>query len=219
MSINIIFSNVFVKWTFSYSDSYYIGFKIAEETIHIAQTLVQVTACRGTGDTLTGPQWVEANRLTLLRWTKWPPFHRSYFQIVPKSPVDNRPILGQIVALRLIGDKPLSELMPTQFTDAYMQHAGRWVNKCPCVGIMSKLLLHTRIVDSYMLFRTSIYSWHCSSDDFQNYPKMNLVLVLLDDFCVMNFLLSRSHVYSGYVLISNQKVMATHICIGRLGRT
>ena len=170
MSINIIFSNVFVKWTFSYSDSYYIGFKIAEETIHIAQTLVHVTACRGTGDTLTGPQWVEANRLTLLRGTKWPPFHRSYFQIVPKSPVDNRPTLGQIVALCLIGDKPLSELMPNRFTDAYMQHAGRWVNRCPRVGIMNKLLLHTRIVDSYMLFRTSIYSWHCSSDDFQNYP-------------------------------------------------
>ena len=40
---------------------------------------------------------------------------------VPKSPIDNSPALFQIMARRRIDDKPLSEPMPTQFTDAYMQ--------------------------------------------------------------------------------------------------
>ena len=38
------------------------------------------------------------------------------------SPVDNNPAMVQIMAWRRPGDKPLSEPMFTQFTDAYMRH-------------------------------------------------------------------------------------------------
>ena len=41
---------------------------------------------------------------------------------VPKGPIDNIPALVQIMAWCRIGDKPLSEPMLMQFTDAYMRH-------------------------------------------------------------------------------------------------
>ena len=43
-------------------------------------------------------------------------------KFVPKRPINNIPELFQIMAWRRIGDKPLSETMLTQFTDAYMRH-------------------------------------------------------------------------------------------------
>ena len=43
-------------------------------------------------------------------------------KFVPRSPIDNKPALVQIMAWRRPGDKPLSEPMLTQFTDAYMRH-------------------------------------------------------------------------------------------------
>ena len=43
-------------------------------------------------------------------------------KFVPRSPIDNKPALVQVMAWRRIGDKPLPELMMTQFTDAYMRH-------------------------------------------------------------------------------------------------
>ena len=66
-------------------------------------------------------------------------FRRRYFQMhfgerkvfilikislkfVPKCPIDIKPALVQIMAWRGISDKPLSEPMQTQFTDAYMWH-------------------------------------------------------------------------------------------------
>ena len=42
-------------------------------------------------------------------------------KFVPRSPVDNKPALVQVMAWRQTGDKPLPELMMTKFTDAYMQ--------------------------------------------------------------------------------------------------
>ena len=41
---------------------------------------------------------------------------------VPRSPIDNKPALVQVMAWRRIGDKPLSEPMLSRFTDAYMRH-------------------------------------------------------------------------------------------------
>ena len=38
--------------------------------------------------------------------------------------IDNKWALGQVMALRQIGNKPLPEPMATQFTDAYMRHSG-----------------------------------------------------------------------------------------------
>ena len=43
-------------------------------------------------------------------------------KFVPKGPIDNNPALVWIIAWRQIGNKPLSEPMLTQFTDAYMWH-------------------------------------------------------------------------------------------------
>ena len=46
----------------------------------------------------------------------------------PRSPIDNKPALVQVLAWRWIGDKPLSELMLPYFTDAYICGTrGRWV--------------------------------------------------------------------------------------------
>ena len=41
---------------------------------------------------------------------------------VPYGPIDNNPALVVIMAWCRIGDKPLSELMLSRFTDAYMRH-------------------------------------------------------------------------------------------------
>ena len=43
-------------------------------------------------------------------------------KFVPKGKIDNNPALVVIMAWRRIGDKPLSEPMLAQITDAYMRH-------------------------------------------------------------------------------------------------
>ena len=45
-------------------------------------------------------------------------------KFVPDGLINNKPALVQIMAWRRIGDKPLSEPMLTQYTDAYMRHYG-----------------------------------------------------------------------------------------------
>ena len=45
------------------------------------------------------------------------------------GPINNIPALIQKMAWRQTGDKPLSEPMLTQFTDAYMRHQGEWVKR------------------------------------------------------------------------------------------
>ena len=74
-------------------------------------------------------------------WTKWPPFWQVddivkciflnesdkipiwiSLKFVPRSPIDNKPALVQVVAWRRTGEKPLSEPMMSQFSDAYMRH-------------------------------------------------------------------------------------------------
>ena len=80
--------------------------------------------------------------LTHLPWTKWLQFCRQHLQrdfpewkvlhfiwiwldFVPKGPIDNKPVLGYIMAWRRIGDRPLPEPMLTRFNDIYR---GKWVN-------------------------------------------------------------------------------------------
>ena len=46
-------------------------------------------------------------------------------KFVPKSPIDNKPALVQVMAWCQTGDKPLTEPMITQFIDAYMRHQGK----------------------------------------------------------------------------------------------
>ena len=43
-------------------------------------------------------------------------------KLVPRSPIDNKPALVQVMAWRRTGDKTLPEPMMTQFTDAYVRH-------------------------------------------------------------------------------------------------
>ena len=47
---------------------------------------------------------------------------RISLKFVAVSPIDNKPALVQVMAWHRTGDKPLPELMLTQFTDVYMQH-------------------------------------------------------------------------------------------------
>ena len=43
-------------------------------------------------------------------------------KFVPRSPIDNKPALVQVMAWRRTVDKPLPEPVMAQFTDTYMQH-------------------------------------------------------------------------------------------------
>ena len=47
---------------------------------------------------------------------------RISLKFVPRSPVDNKLALVQVMAWRQTGDKPLHEPTMTQFADAYMRH-------------------------------------------------------------------------------------------------
>ena len=43
-------------------------------------------------------------------------------KFVPRSPIDSKPALVQMMAWRQTGDNPLPEPMMTQFIKAYMRH-------------------------------------------------------------------------------------------------
>ena len=62
----------------------------------------------------------------IFEWIFWNENGRIPIQIslnfVSESPIDNNPSLVQIMAWHRTGDKPLSEPMLTQFTDAYRRH-------------------------------------------------------------------------------------------------
>ena len=45
-------------------------------------------------------------------------------KLVPRSPIDNKPALSQVMAWHRTGDKPLPEPMFTHFADAYIWHSG-----------------------------------------------------------------------------------------------
>ena len=47
---------------------------------------------------------------------------RISLKFVPTSPINNKPALAHVMAWCRKGDKPLPQLMLTQFTDAYMWH-------------------------------------------------------------------------------------------------
>ena len=54
--------------------------------------------------------------------------HFIGFEFIDFIPGVHLPALVQVMASRRTGDRPLPELILTQFTDAYMRHRGRWVN-------------------------------------------------------------------------------------------
>ena len=45
-------------------------------------------------------------------------------KLISRSPVDNKPVLDQVMAWRRTGDKASPETMMTQFGDAYTRHKG-----------------------------------------------------------------------------------------------
>ena len=45
-----------------------------------------------------------------------------HWKFVPRSQINNKPALVQVMAWHQIGDMPLSEPMLTRLTDAYMRH-------------------------------------------------------------------------------------------------
>ena len=47
---------------------------------------------------------------------------RISLKVVPNGLINNKLALIQVMAWRRTGDKPLTELLLTQFTDAYMRH-------------------------------------------------------------------------------------------------
>ena len=55
---------------------------------------------------------------------------RISLKFVPRSPINNKPALVQVIAWHQTGDKPLPEPMLTQLTDAYMQHWGEMSQSC-----------------------------------------------------------------------------------------
>ena len=67
---------------------------------------------------------------------------------VPRSPIDIKPVLVQVMAWRQIGDKPLPEPMMVQFIDAYMRHYG-----------------DMRLHQGYWMTYTS-YHWKCDLGAF-----------------------------------------------------
>ena len=64
----------------------------------------------------------------ILKYIFWNENDRISIQIslefVPRSPIDNKAKVVQIMAWHRTGDKPLTEPMLTRFTDACKQHQG-----------------------------------------------------------------------------------------------
>ena len=58
-----------------------------------------------------------------ISWMKMFEFRLKFHWSFPKGPINNMPVLVQIMAWRRTGDKPLSEPMMAQFNDAYMRHS------------------------------------------------------------------------------------------------
>ena len=50
-------------------------------------------------------------------------FFNQDTKVCPEGPINNIPALVQVMAWRRPGDKPLSEPMKVQFTDAYMRRS------------------------------------------------------------------------------------------------
>ena len=48
--------------------------------------------------------------------------YRISVKYVPRGPIDNKPVLIQVMAWCRTGNKQLLEPMMTQFIDAYMRH-------------------------------------------------------------------------------------------------
>ena len=83
--------------------------------------------------------------LNSLPLKKWPSFWQTTLsngfagtkmvefrvKFVPGCLIDNAPALVKVIAWRRLGDRPLSEPMLTQSTDAYMGHANRKIIDLP----------------------------------------------------------------------------------------
>ena len=58
---------------------------------------------------------------------------RISLKYIPRNPIHNKPALVQVMGWCRTGDKPLPELMMTQFTDAYKRHYRGRLVKLPTI--------------------------------------------------------------------------------------
>ena len=75
-------------------------------------------------------------------------------KFVPKSPIDNKSALVQVMAWCWTGDKPLPEPMMTQFNDAYMWHQGEMSKDIQINNVILSSLLVLPI-DWFLAFCTT----------------------------------------------------------------
>ena len=108
--------------------------------------------------------WPELRAQLISPWTKWPHFAGDMFKriflneniwnsykislkYVHWGLIDNMSALVQIMVRRRSGEKPLSEPMLAQFTDAYMyMHEGRWVKATKVTSRVTVSLLTSDVV-------------------------------------------------------------------------
>ena len=95
-------------------------------------------------------------------WTKWPPFWQTTYSIafkkneneripiqislksVPRSPIDNKAALVQVMAWCRTGEKPIPGPMIRQFFDAYRCGSrGRWIIVIPASHCPSQWMFNT----------------------------------------------------------------------------
>ena len=90
-------------------------------------------------------------------------------KFVPKGPIDNKPALVQIMAWRRIGDKPLHEPMPTQFTDLYGTR-GRWVKSwSTSVQVMPSCRRQAAFLRTFDEAISCEIVWHALESSFTAY--------------------------------------------------
>ena len=72
-------------------------------------------------------------------------------KFVPKGPINNIPALVQIMAWRRSGDKPLSEPMMVNLSDAYMRHSASmsW-NKHPLISIKISIKVNISLINVHI---------------------------------------------------------------------
>ena len=87
-------------------------------------------------------------------------FYSQTNEFSPKGPVNDKPVLVQIMACRLFGDKPLSEPMVALLTGVYMRHLAS-VSRC---SRLTKWYLETTTCSLLLVTpvprATILVSWH-----------------------------------------------------------
>ena len=87
-------------------------------------------------------------------------------KFVPKSPINNIPVLAQIMAWRRPGNKPLSE---GRFTDGYMRHTASIVKLCPYRNIIHRTREHQQHPSRIIHEGANGHKWSTFCNNGRNY--------------------------------------------------